>query len=86
MFGVQGGDAPGSFVSPTSINFDAVGNFFVSEFRGSRVQAFTVDGGFIGEVAPGTFNGPHGLAFDDDGRLFVADTGNDAIRVFTVDR
>ena len=69
---------------PTSINFDSDGNFFVSEVNNSRVQAFTPDGQFIGELVPGTFAGPHGLAFDSTGALYVADTRNDVIRKFVI--
>ena len=69
-------------MGPTRINFDAAGNFFVSEVSNSRVQAFSPEGEFLGEVAAGLLRGPHGLAFDSTGALYITDTGNGLVRKF----
>ena len=70
------------FNSPTNLAFDKDGNWWVSEFTGSRVRQFSPEGELLFELAPGTFRGPHGLLFDSTGALYVADTGNGVVRKF----
>jgi DNA-binding beta-propeller fold protein YncE len=74
------GDGPGELNVPTSIAFDDAGRFYISEFRGHRIQVFDLDLNYQGDLIPGVLQGAHCMVFDANGDLYVADTGNGLIR------
>jgi DNA-binding beta-propeller fold protein YncE len=63
------------------------GNYYVSEYRGSRVSVLNSGGAwqyYIGGRGrgPGQFVGPQNLAVDEEGYLYVVDYGNRRISKF----
>lgn len=63
---------PGSFNAPTSMDFDANGNFVVSEYGNPRIQLFSKDGKFIGWFG-GTKDGTVTKGWEKEGE---AEQGN----------
>jgi len=85
--GKQIGDVPGSFLFPTWITLDAVGNLYVADTLNSRVQKFDPDGKYLMEFgkrgnAYGQFDKPKGVGVDSFGNLYVADSGWSNIQIF----
>lgn len=89
------GDGDGQFVYPTSVDFDAEGNFYVTEYgEYSRVQKFTPEFKFIkdwgapnkpGAEAWGGLSRPMKSRVMPDGTLLVADSCNHRFVRFTLD-
>jgi hypothetical protein len=81
------GSANGQFLTPTGINVDSVGNVYVAEGNGNRVQKFDGNGTFLlkfgipGDV-PGGFITPSGVAVDSLGNIYVSDSSTDRISKF----
>ena len=85
--------------SPTGIAVDTFGNFYISEFSGSRIRMVEASGlistiagngisGFSGDDGPAIWaqiKNPNGISLDLAGNLLVADTGNNRIRKIGLD-
>ena len=93
--GGRGGGPPGAgpqqdlFNRPTDVAWDAQGNIFVADGRGTnqRVAKFSKDGVFVKSIgqrgnAQGQFASVDSIAVDAQGNLYVADAGNMRIQVF----
>ncbi|MDJ0893602.1 MAG: NHL repeat-containing protein [Alphaproteobacteria bacterium] len=80
--------APGGFFKPHSVDFDASGNLYVTEYGNRRIQVFDPAGrciGFMGASAADTeieLAGPATAYFDDQSRLLVADYGAHRVVAF----
>jgi hypothetical protein len=93
--GGRGGGPPGAgpqqdlFNRPTDVAWDAQGNIFVADGRGTnqRVAKFSKDGVFVKSIgqrgnAQGQFASVDSIAIDAQGNLYVADAGSMRIQVF----
>ena len=67
------GNGPGQFHIPHGIAVDAEGLVHVADRENSRIQRFSPDGEFLGQLAD--VARPCELAFDRQGRMFVAELG-----------
>lgn len=82
------GKAPGEFIFPTDVAFDAAGHVFVSEYGDNdRVQVFDATGGFLyafGKFGSGDgeFSRPQSMVIDGD-TIYITDACNHRIQVFT---
>jgi glucose/arabinose dehydrogenase len=82
----QGRDS--RFNAPEGIAVDQQGNVYVVDTDNDRIQKFSANGTFIGElgrhgVQNGTFKNPEGIALDQQGNIYVVDTGNNRIEKFS---
>jgi glucose/arabinose dehydrogenase/sugar lactone lactonase YvrE len=82
----QGRDS--RFNAPEGIAVDQQGNVYVVDTGNDRIQKFSANGSFIGElgrhgVRNGTFKNPEGIALDQQGNIYVVDTGNNRIQKFS---
>jgi hypothetical protein len=93
--GGRGSGPPGAgpqqdlFNRPTDVAWDAQGNIFVADGRGTnqRVAKFSKDGVFVKSIgqrgnAQGQFASVDSIAVDAQGNLYVADAGSMRIQVF----
>jgi hypothetical protein len=93
--GGRGGGPPGAgpqqdlFNRPTDVAWDAQGNIFVADGRGTnqRVAKFSKDGVFVKSIgqrgnAQGQFASVDSITVDAQGNLYVADAGSMRIQVF----
>jgi len=93
--GGRGGGPPGAgpqqdvFNRPTDVAWDAQGNIFVADGRGTnaRVAKFSKDGVFVKSFgqrgnAQGQFASVDSVAVDAQGNVYAADAGNTRIQVF----
>lgn len=84
------GTAPGQFIFPTDIAFDAKGNVFVSEYGDNdRVQVFSPEGKFLYQFGKfgqgdGEFIRPQSMVIDGE-TLYITDACNHRICVFKTD-
>ncbi len=93
----DGGPAAQSLLAaPTSVAFDASGNFYIAD-SGTRIRRITTDGiiitvagtgvpGYEGDGGPALhaqFDGIRAIAVDPAGRMFLADEWNNVVRVLT---
>jgi DNA-binding beta-propeller fold protein YncE len=81
------GTGNGQFQSPWDIDI-ANGTIYVTDAQLNRVQAFDLNGNFLGTWGTGgtgafQLSGPSGITHDAAGNLYVADAGNDRIQVFS---
>ncbi len=90
-WGTQG-HAPGQFIYPTDIDFDAQGNVFVAEYGDNdRVQVFTPTGEFLYQFGrfgqgDGEFMRPQAMVIDaDENLVYITDHANHRINVFKTD-
>ncbi len=95
-FGGDGGPAiEATLLEPYEVRFDAAGNMFFVEMKGSRIRRVdaktsvieTIAGngrhGYAGDDGPAkdaVFKRPHSIALDAAGNIYVADIGNHRIR------
>ncbi len=82
------GVAPGQFLFPSGVATDALGNVYVAEQYGHRIQKFDRLGNVIltwGSFGTGNgqFDVPIGIAVDAAGNVYVADYNNHRIQKFT---
>lgn len=61
----------------------------VADSGNDRIQAFTLDGDFIGAIgSPGQgewqFNSPEGIAIGPAGNIYIADSGNNRIQKYSI--
>src|ERR671924_648670 len=82
----QGKDS--RFNAPEGIALDQQGNVYVVDTDNDRIQKFSANGSFIGElgrhgVQNGTFKNPEGIALDQQSNIYVVDTGNNRIEKFS---
>lgn len=81
------GTGRGEFLAPTGIVADSLGNVYVAEGAGSRLQKFDTNGNFLrqfggfGDV-DGGFITPSGVAVDQVGRVFVSDSATNRVSKF----
>jgi len=88
--GPPGAGAPQDvFNRPTDVAWDAQGNVFVADGRGTnaRVAKFSKDGVFVKSwgqrgAEPGQFASVDSIAVDAQGNVYAADAGNKRIQVF----
>ena len=78
----------GTFMWPTSIALDKVGNAYVADEWLNRISVFDKDGECVGTWGTlgdgdGEFNRPSGLAFDAEDNLYLVDSANHRVQIFT---
>jgi uncharacterized repeat protein (TIGR01451 family) len=71
-----------SFVHPTAIVFDSLGNLYVADTGANAIRRIAPSG-FVTTVVDRGLNAPAGLAFDAAGRLYIADRGGHAVKIVT---
>jgi len=81
------GTNPGQFITPMGIAVDSVGNVYVIDQGGNRIQKFDATGNYRRTwgskgTGEGQFSQPHAIAIDSAGNVYVADTYNDRIQKF----
>lgn len=69
-WGTKGSD-PGQLLIPHGIAMDASGRLLVANRGNKRVEIFSQDGAYLGQIETGST--PYGLAIGKDGTLYVAD-------------
>jgi len=78
----------GQFGTPVNGSVeDSLGNIYVTDTGGKRIQKFTSGGVYISEFGTagtgnGQFDQPYDVAIDSSGNIYVADAGNDRIQKF----
>ena len=81
------GSTDGKFQNPWGITI-ANGVVYVTDTQLSRVQAFDLNGGFLGKwgglgTGPYQFSNPGGITHDAAGNLYIADSANDRVQIFS---
>jgi tripartite motif-containing protein 71 len=81
------GSGDGQFQNPWGITI-VDGVVYVTDSQLSRVQAFDLNGAFLGKWGgygrgPYQFANPSGIVHDASGNLYIADTANDRIQVYS---
>lgn len=84
-FGTQG-SGQGQFWFPNAVAVDQQGRIYVADSNNGRVQYFSADGTYIGELGrglgPGDLELPRGLAIDPQGRMYVVDIQHQDVAVY----
>jgi DNA-binding beta-propeller fold protein YncE len=75
--------AAGGMSGPEDVVLGPEGNLFVADRNNSRIEAFTVDGGFVRAFGEGHLSEPEGLGFGPGGDVYVADTEANRVAVFS---
>ena len=71
---------------PAGLAADSSGNIYVSEWLGARIQVFTADGAYIGQIGqPGEFGVMSAIAIDGADNLIVCDAENGRVHVYSPD-
>ncbi len=84
------GDAPGHFMRPQHLEFDADGLLWVADACNHRIQVFD-DAGKIVTIwgtqgtAPGQLQYPYCLVLDGKGHVYICEYGNHRVQKFTLD-
>ncbi|MBX9634299.1 MAG: hypothetical protein K2X44_04890 [Magnetospirillum sp.] len=76
------GDGPGGFKNIRGMVQGRNGLLYVVNGVRQQVQAYGLDGTYMGAFGQGTFSEPDGIAVDDDNRIFLSDRFNHRILVF----
>lgn len=76
------GDGPGGFKNIRTMVQGRNGIVYVVNGLRQQIQAYGVDGTFVGSFGQGTFTDPEGIAVDDENRLYLADRFNHRLLVF----
>jgi sugar lactone lactonase YvrE len=74
------GSGEGEFDSPVGIAIGPENELYVSEFRNERVQRFTPDGGFLGQIKVQPHAG--GVAVDAEGTVYVAHWNSNKVAAY----
>lgn len=79
------GRAPGQFLRPSALSFDAFGHLFVADRGNHRIQEFDESLQFVRErggygLGPGQFVDPRGVVADRGARVYVLDTPSGRIQ------
>ncbi len=82
------GTANGQFKSPDDVATDTLGNVYVIELSGNRVQKFATNGAFIWKSGTtgsgnGQFSTPAEVATDNNGRVWIAEQGNSRVQALS---
>src|SRR5262245_22980818 len=82
------GSAPDQFQFPSGVATDALGNVYVAQQNGNRIQKFDRLGNFIltwgsSGAGNGQFNGSIGPAVDPTGNVYVTDANNHRVQKFS---
>lgn len=70
------GYAPGQFQNPHGLAFTAEGTLLVADRDNGRIQNFTTDGKYIGELKSKEIGRPWGVSVAGDGSIFIVDGGD----------
>ena len=80
-FGTRG-SGQGQFEDPNGVAVDGEGNIFVADTGNNRIQKFTEEGQFFGEVSCNS----NGIAFNtSNGKLYVSDQPKHQVVIFNSD-
>jgi DNA-binding beta-propeller fold protein YncE len=84
------GDGDGQFRAPHDIEFDSLGNAYVTDRVLNNIQKFTHNGTFLmkwGEQGDesGQFNIPYSISIDASNNIYVVDRDNNRIQMFDTD-
>jgi streptogramin lyase len=87
QFGSKG-TGNGQFSYPAGMEADAAGNVWVVDYQGEgngggRIEKFSPEGAYLGQIGNGQLVGPEGgLEIDAEGNLWVSDTAGNSVKVF----
>lgn len=76
------GDGPGGFKNIRTMVQGRNGILYVANGVRQQIQAYGVDGTFVGSFGQGSFTDPEGIAVDDENRLYLADRFNHRLLVY----
>ncbi len=84
------GSEPGQFAKPHGIAVDERGNIYVADSGNGRVQKFSSNGAFIGNLgktgpAAGETREPTGIAIDPNGDIYVTDSLKNSLIKYDAD-
>jgi hypothetical protein len=85
------GDGDGQFTTADGIAIDDLGDMFVNDWNGSKVNKFTSDGKFVTSFGSagsrdGQISSPSDIEIDSQGKIYVTDFFNYRVDVFAVAR
>ncbi|MBC7952848.1 MAG: NHL repeat-containing protein [Rhodospirillaceae bacterium] len=76
------GDGPGGFKNIRGMVQGRNGLLYVVNGVRQQVQAYGLDGTYMGAFGQGTFSDPDGITVDDDNRVYISDRFNHRILIF----
>jgi DNA-binding beta-propeller fold protein YncE len=82
------GSGDGQFMAPHDIDFDSLGNVYVSDRLNNNIQKFTHDGKYILQWGKegsnkGEFKVPYSISIDKSDNVYVVDRQNNRTQKFT---
>lgn len=83
LYGIgERGDGPDNFKHIRGMVQGRNGLLYVVNGLQQKIQAYGLDGTFMGSFGQGAFSSPEGIAVDDDGRLYLVDRLTHRILIF----